>query len=305
MDERKLIETVWAQLGPKPHARLRLGIGDDASVHAVRAGYEWVVSTDASIAGVHWPSDFPLEDAARKAVAAALSDLAAMGAEPEAVWAAVGAPDTDAVLALAAGVGRALDAHEVPLAGGDLTRAPVAMLALTCAGWVPEGTAMRRDRAQVGETVWLAGPVGLAHLALKQWQAGRRQGGMIKFFVPQARLHTGMRLRELGVRCCIDVSDGLLLDAERVALASGVGMEIDLDATPAWSALVEKVGLEAAIEAVASGGEDYALLFTAPKDKGFLEEIAAPIGRVVEGGGVRAFVAGREVQPRRRGFVHF
>ncbi len=305
MDEFGLIDAFFRHAGPPPDASLVLGIGDDASVHACRAGAELVVSTDMSVAGVHWPSDYPPELAARKALAAALSDLAAMGAEAAWVWCALGAPDAGAVEAFARGVRAGLDEHGVPLAGGDLCRARDLVVAFTVAGRVPEGAAMRRDRAEVGDTVWLAGPVGLAHIGLAQWLAGRREGGFLRFLTPRARLDEGVRLRELGVRCCIDVSDGLVADAEKIAQASGVGIELDLDATPAWDMLVEKVGLARAVQAVATGGEDFALLFTSPGDKRFLETIASPVGRVVEEGGVRARVAGEEVALERRGFVHF
>jgi len=305
MDEFRLIETLFATAGAKPHRGIRLGIGDDASLHAARAGFELVVCTDASVAGVHWPEDYPLDRAAKKSVALALADLAAMGAEPEAVWCALVAPSEDAVIELARGIDEALRAHDVALAGGDLVRGEQVTLALTAAGWVPEGEAMRRDAACAGEILWLCGKLGLAHIALAQWLAGRRKGGFLEFFVPKAPLKEGVRLRELGVRCCIDVSDGLLADAQKLAVASGVGLEIDLDAVPSWSLLVEKVGIKTAIRAIASGGEDGALLFTAPAEKRFLEEIAAPIGRVVEGGGVRAFVAGEPIEVDLRGYVHF
>ena len=305
VDEFELIDFWFRRAEPKPGPDLVLGIGDDASVHRCRPGMELVVSTDMSVAGVHWPADYPLQDAAKKALAAALSDLAAMGAEAACVWCALGAPDAEAVRAFAKGLREGLVAHDVPLAGGDLSRARELTVAFTVAGWVPEGKAMRRDAAQVGETVWIAGPVGLASIGLAQWLAGRREGGFLRFLTPQARLAEGVRLRELGVRCCIDVSDGLVADAEKIAQASGVGLELDLDATPAWETLVAKVGLARAVQAVAAGGEDFALLFTAPSDKRFLETIAAPIGRVVDGQGVRARVAGEEVQLETRGFVHF
>lgn len=305
MNEFEMIDAFFRHAGSPPGTDLVLGIGDDASVHACREGMELVVSTDMSASGVHWPADYPLDLAARKALAAALSDLAAMGAEAAWVWCALGAPAESSLKTFAKGLREGLHEHGVPLAGGDLSRAHDLVVTFTVAGWVPKGTAMRRDRAEIGDTVWIAGHVGLAHIALAQWLAGRRKGGFLRFFTPRARLAEGVRLRELGVRCCIDVSDGLVADAEKLARASGVGMEIDIERVPTWGMLVEKVGAERALRAITAGGEDFALLFTAPSDKRFLETIATPIGRIVEEGGVRVRVAGEEVVLEERGFVHF
>ncbi len=261
----------------------RLGIGDDASLHRWRKGLDLAVSVDAAVEGVHWPADFPPETAADKAVCAALSDLAAMGAKPLMCWISVMARDRTALAALARGAVAALRRHRVTLNGGDTSRAPVNALSLTVAGEVPAGDAMLRRNARAGQALWLVGKVGFHALGLRQWLAGRKKGYFVHYLHEvRPKIEAGMRLRELGVRCCIDVSDGLVQDAAHLAAASDVAIEIDVERLPGWDVLRARAGLEAALEAALGGGEDYALLFTADEGMGFLDGFAHCIGRVQE-----------------------
>lgn len=304
--EFELIRSRFIGQGGPAHAGSVLGIGDDASLHRLERGMELVISTDTSVAGVHWPDDFPLANAADRAVCAALSDLAAMGAAPLATWLNVMAIDSDAVETMAEGTTRALSRYGVELAGGDTCRAGVNALAVTVAGEVPQGMAMRRDRAVAGDTLWLAGRVGFSALGLQQWLAGDRQGMFVsRFETVEPLLQIGMRLREAGVRCCIDISDGLLQDAGHIATASGVAIAIDAEALPDWEHLCEAVGEQAALRAAAAGGEDYALLFSAPATMTFPAEIAVAIGSCQAGSGVTFRRYGRPVTIDGGGFDHF
>lgn len=307
--EFKLIDACFAGQGGSMKPETRLGLGDDASVHALKPGMELVVSTDSSIESVHWPNDLPLDRAADRAVCAALSDLAAMGAAPLYAWLNVMARDAMSVGAMGEGACRALARYDVELAGGDTCRSPFQGLSVTVAGQLPEGTAMRRSGAEPGDAVWLVGKVGFHALGLRQWLGGRKNGYFVHYLDEiKPKLEAGQRLRELGVRCCIDVSDGLLQDASHLADDSRVAIEIDLARLPGWDILTRKAGHELALNAAACGGEDYALLFTAPADMRFLEGFAVCIGRCSEGRGVRLREGDRPValeQLGGGGYDHF
>lgn len=308
MSEFDLIEHAFRHPHPFQHALTRVPNGDDASVHDVPAGMQLVVSTDMSLAGVHWPHDFPLQFAARRAVNAALSDLAAMGAEASWIWVCAGLRDVRAGEAMGKGIAMALHGTGIELAGGDTVHAGQDSLSVTVAGLVPGGGAMRRDTAKAGEEVWLCGRLGRASQALERWQQGERSDQVAGDFanvIPM--LAEGVRLREAGVRCCIDVSDGLLADAQHLADNSGVGIDIELSDIPCMHELSQSLGNEAAARFVLAGGEDYALLCTAPAAlHDSLKHIGVCIG-VCTGcvGEVTAWQNGVAVHVPQRGFDHF
>jgi len=280
--------------------------GDDASVHHLETDEALVVSTDTAVAGVHWPHDFSLVQAAERAVGAALSDLAAMGAEARWAWVSVMSHSKEGLHDMGEGVANVLNRYHVELAGGDTVHAPIYALNITVAGVVKKGTAMQRNKASVGDRVWLVGKLGFASLGLKQWQAGEKDGTLVPSFRDiEPKLEQGARLRELGVSCCIDVSDGLLQDAGHIASASNVGMQFELSRFPEWQNMVERVGVESATEAMLSGGEDYALLFTAPAALFGLESFADCIGEVNDSLEMTVLLDGQQVTYTHVGYEHF
>jgi len=282
--------------------------GDDASVHRLPAGESLVVSCDSSMEGVHWPKGFDLQQAAQRAVQASLSDLAAMGAQARWIWVALMASDATALAAMGRGVMRGLDAMAVQLSGGDCVHAVGNGLTVTVAGSVASGQAMCRSAAQIGDGVWLFGAVGLAaaglRLLMQESEAGE-SAWLDAFAKVQARLDTGLALRRMGVRCCIDISDGLLQDAEHLATASGVRLSLSADDLPQLSLLLEtwEDGLDLAL----SGGEDYALLCCVGSELD--SQLSALgglcIGRVEKGSGVVISYQNQVVNPLKRGFDHF
>ena len=284
----------------------QLSNGDDASIHKLMQHQSLVVSTDTAVAGVHWPHDFPLDKAADRAVCAALSDLAAMGAKARWAWVSVVAPNTLALKDIGQGVSDALNRYQVELAGGDTVSAETVVISITVAGVVDEGAAMQRNQAKVGDQVWLLGKLGYSALGLEQWLAGKRDGKFVPWFsdiVP--KLEQGIMLREAGVRCCIDVSDGLLQDAGHLAKASNVQLKLDISHCPDWDSICDYVGEEKAQQLMCSGGEDYALLFTAPANQSWDESFASCIGVCTQGSGVQANIQGRDVDVRQTGYKHF
>jgi thiamine-monophosphate kinase len=304
--EFTLIDKCFKGQGGSPNDFTRLGIGDDASIHHLKSDMELVISTDTSVEGVHWPQDYPLDKAADRAVCSALSDLAAMGAEPLCAWLNVTARDGDAVQNMGLGATRALRRYDVELAGGDTCRSSINTLSVTVAGQLPEKTAMRRNQAGVSDSIWLVGRLGFHALGLQQCMAGNHEGEFVAHFDElKPQLQAGIRLRELGVLCCIDVSDGLLQDAGHLADASHIGMDIEITSVPEWQSLCSKAGESLALQAVAHGGEDYALLFTTPAQLQLPDGLAVKIGTCREGSGVRLFKSGQAIKVEKAGFDHF
>jgi len=307
MDEFDLIEHAFRQRVPFVHALTRLPNGDDASIHAVPEGQEMVVSTDISMAGKHWPEAFPLNEAACRAVNAAVSDLAAMGATPAWMWLGVMATSSDDADRMGQGVAMALEALSMELAGGDTVCSSVNGLSVTVAGLLPQGSGMRRDAARAGQDVWLCGEAGLAAHGLRQWQQGKCKGKHVPCFRDvRPLLNEGTRLRELGVTCCIDVSDGLFADAEHVAAASGVALHISLEKVRGFPSLLTEMDEQEAVRLVLGGGEDYSLLFLAPVEQRVsLETFACRIGESQEGNGVHVTLNGRNISIDSKGYNHF
>lgn len=289
----------------QPHTHV--ANGDDASVHELPGGLAVVVSTDASAAGVHWPEDMPLPQAAERAVGAALSDLAAMGAEALWLWSNILAVSAAAAQAMAEGIIEAVHCHKLELAGGDTVQASGNALALTVAGILPAGQAMRRDTARADDDIWLCGYAGHAAYGLQQWRQGVRESAFVKRFATvEPLLDEGLRLRQLGVRCCIDVSDGLVQDAAHVADASGVGMKIELERLPGWDELCAAASEEVARQCALAGGEDYALLFTAPRSlRPSLAGWATRIGCCIVGKEVAVISTGDPLVDVPHGYSHF
>jgi thiamine-monophosphate kinase len=286
-----------------PSAGIELGIGDDAALLPARRGETWVVSTDARVENVHfrWSTDAPRTVGAT-ALAAALSDLAAMGARPRGFTCALAAPG-DLPLATFDGVLRGLvdgaRRHACPLVGGNLTRASETSLVLTVLGGVARGRALRR-RARIGDRILVTGELGATALARAR---AERHGAALRR-VPVPRLAQGQALARIGaVTGCIDVSDGLAADLGHL-LGGGRRCAIDPARLPlprGFAAASRRLGLDPTALALA-GGDDYELLFALRPEGPSAAALARRLGvRVTELGRVE-----RGASPRARaGFDHF
>ena len=146
---------------------IKLGIGDDAAVIEIPAGHELVVSTDTLNQGVHFTEHAAAADIGYKALAVNLSDLAAMGARPLAFNLSLSLPQTedDWLKSFATGLFSLASQYQVQLTGGDTTRGPLS-ISMTVMGLVPAGQALRRDRAQSGDSIYVTGTLGDAGAAL-------------------------------------------------------------------------------------------------------------------------------------------
>ncbi len=293
-------------------------LGDDCAVLAPGAG-SLAVSTDTSVEGVHFRLDWiGLREAGWRATAAALSDLAATGADAAGILAAVVAPAGSGeidLVELMRGVGDAAAAAGARVLGGDLTRGDGGWtLGITVLGRV--AAPVSRAGARPGDGIWVTGTLGGARAALEAWRRGSAPEPPARdaFARPEPRLAAGRWLAEHGARAMLDLSDGLAGDAGHLAAASGVALELELERVPVHpSAIAEAGRLGVAVQQFAAeGGEDYELLVALPPEFGEVDagefERAAGIaitrvGRAARGGGVDLRLAGRRLA--LRGFDHF
>ncbi len=310
MAERDFIAQRLAPLATSAAAR---GLADDAAVWTPPLGRDLVFTHDVLACGVHYVPGDPPSDIAWKLLAVNLSDLAAMGAAPCGVLLGLGlsaAEDDDWRAAFSAGLGRALVHFGVALWGGDtVTGLAAAVLGLTAVGSVEPETALSRSGAKVGDDLWVSGSIGDAGLglAIALGHAPQDAALLKRFRRPEPRLALGRAL--IGTAsAAMDVSDGLLIDADRLAQASGVALAIDLGAVPVSDAAAARCPTLAERIALTTAGDDYELLFTAPPGV----DVAAlsgrtpvtRIGAVTAGRGVRLANQGVDVTPARLGWEH-
>jgi thiamine-monophosphate kinase len=307
-----------------------LGVGDDAALLKVSNGMQLAVSTDMLVSGTHFFPDADPLLLGHKTLAVNLSDLAAMGTTPRWATLALSLPsaDGDWLEKFSRGFFTLAEQHGVELVGGDTTRGPL-NLSVTIMGEVPEGLALRRDGAQVGDDIWVSGTLGEAALALAHLQERILLPQEIfatcaeRLHRPQPRVALGSALRGIA-RSAIDISDGLLADLGHILERSHMGAEIEFDALPCSSvgrALARHVGLKPDLQwdalsqrCILAGGDDYELCFTAAVAR--RAEIAkistalvlplTRIGKIVQGNGCTVYAAdGSTMQIKEPGYDHF
>lgn len=303
---------------PDADAGLVLGIGDDAALVEVPPGQQLVWTTDTLVAGVHYPLSTAPTDIGWKCLAVNLSDLAAMGATP--CWVSLNlslpAFEEDWITAFGAGFLALAGLHGVRLVGGDCTRASEPVLSVTALGLVPAGAALRRDGGRPGDEVWISGWPGEAAAALTRLQQAAMPAAALRARLdrPEPRVALGRALRGVA-SAALDVSDGLLLDLDRLCAASGCGAQLMLAALPLSAALQAAADTPAqALDWVLAGGDDYELLFTAPEEArpaltALSAQLGLPLHRIgrLRAGSAEVQVLDRSGQlhaPARRGYQH-
>ncbi len=304
----------------RPVHAAEIGVGDDAAVVVPSSGSELVITSDTLVCGTHFFADADARALGHKTLAVNLSDLAAMGAQPRWVLLAITLPVVNEswLAEFADGFYGLAQRYGVELIGGDTTRGPLAFT-VTALGEVPSGSALRRDGARQGNDVWVSGQIGSAALALRHLRGDMRLKGsgldacMAKLLTPMPRIELGRELRGIA-NSAIDVSDGLIADAEHVARQSGVCIELALADVPCPAEVMPMKQDPLLREAILAGGDDYELLFSvAPEQSPQIDAISARlglalsrIGRVISGSGVVVRDEnGKAIDLKVKGHDHF
>jgi len=236
-------------------------LGDDCALIPL-GSTTLAISIDNSLENVHFRADWlAFKEIGVRAAGSAMSDLAAEGATPLGVLVSLGVPPdgkngTDAAADIMAGVATVAHNLEARVLGGDLTRSERYIVDVCVIGEVERP--VRRSGAREGDGLWVTGYLGGAALALAQFRAGKPMPTALRnrYACPEPRIQAGRWLAGHGASAMIDISDGLAADAQHLAAASEVGIEINLEQIPRW----EDVDAMAAV----ASGEEFELLCTMP-----------------------------------------
>jgi thiamine-monophosphate kinase len=277
--ELALIAAIRRQSSSVRSSALRLGIGDDCAILRPKPGYEICVTTDFTLEQVHFRRDWhPPESVGHRCLARGLSDLAAMGAQPLAVFLSIALPARlpaswlerflEGFLALAR-------KHHVPLAGGDTAQSSsiserhdgLIAADIVAVGQVPRGRALLRSGARPGDLIYVTGALGGAAAELAALSSNPRKFTKLSVasprhphLYPEARVLAGQRLRGLA-DAMIDISDGLSTDLTHLCQESRVSAVLEQAALPIHPLAAKSTN---SLNLALNGGEDYELLFTAP-----------------------------------------
>ena len=313
LGEEEIIRLISSMAG-RGSGELKLGIGDDAAVLRPDGGL-WCVTTDLLVEGVHFDLSYmsPFE-LGRRAMAANLSDLAAMGSVPRHGFLSLGLPENP-TRSLVEGIVHGLvdlgREHGLTLAGGDTVRSPVLTLNLCLVGCCRGYEPCLRSGAREGDAVCVTGGLGASRAGLAWLQAGLdpkdplAQDAVKAHLDPAPRVEAGRLLARSGrAHAMMDVSDGLATDLARLCEASGLGAELAAEKVPVSKAAVSvarRLGADA-LDWALTGGEDFELLFTCdPDDVGILGRVLRDecpevdlfdLGRTTRGKGVSLLDAG-------------
>ncbi len=328
MDEFELISRYFKREQDYPN--IPLAVGDDCAIASIPAGKQLVFSIDTLLPDVHFFSGSDANLIAERALRVSLSDLAAMGATPLCFTLALSLPEVNEewLASFSEGLHRAAEIYSCPLVGGDTVRGPLC-ISIQVQGLVDEGKAICRSGAEVGDEIFVSGPMGDGAAALHMLQEGQQSAEDLeeddleylfeRYYRPEPQLSIGQAL--VGVASsAIDVSDGLVADLGHICRASDVGAVLNLGEIPysvGLSVLAANVVETCQVPStmvqdwILHGGDDYQLCFTVPKGKrSMLEErvegldvTITHIGELTEGAGVRSSSSAEPIIAK--GYRHF
>jgi len=273
MKERSLIQQIRKMAASSANIAVKTGIGDDCAVLRLKPGFELLVTTDFCIENAHFRRAWhPPATVGHRCLTRGLSDIAAMGGEPLACFLSLGLP-ADVPQSWVRGFLRGLLAlahrHNVQLAGGDVSAAPQITADIIVTGQVPAGTAILRSGASPGDRIYVTGSLGASAATLKELFAGKsvKPSKSNSHFYPTPKLKVGYWLiKRYFATAMIDISDGLSVDLAHICSESGVAAFLISSKVP--------VAKNADLDLALHGGEDYELLFTAPKKAKIPAQIA-------------------------------
>ena len=275
------------------------------------AGLDLAITTDMLIEGRHFLPDAEPRALGHKALAVNLSDLAAMGATPRWATLALGLPgiEPEWLEQFSAGFFALAARYGVDLIGGDTTRSEARAICVTAIGEVPPGMALERSAARAGDDLWVSGDLGGAALGLVHPELAEAAS---RLHWPEPRVELGERLRRVA-HAAIDVSDGLAGDLGHILERSGVGASVEYARIPKSASFKDLKAPELERDCVLSGGDDYELLFSAPRAQrteveALSAELRLPltrIGTIEPGTGLRIVDPHGGALAHRGGFDHF
>ena len=310
---------------PNNLSSVQLGVGDDAAVLVANPN-SLVIATDSLIEKVHFPENYPAQYIASRSLGTNISDFAAMGVEPKFITMSLGIPrmSHDWLESFSFSMKKMCDKYNLSLIGGDTTRADSICITFTLFGFLSDKKSkyLVRSGAKVNDDIWVSGSLGkgAAALALMQstkkildWDCSNKNRELLlkSFNTPEPRLSLGVALSSIA-NSAIDVSDGLLSDAQHISENSNCKLIINGDQIPIHSSLKNHPNLRVVKEWVLNGGDDYEILFTAsPQEYSQILKISdnlnlpcTKIGKVKEGSGVR--IEGTHWDSfEEKGFKHF
>ena len=298
-----------------------LGVGDDGAILNIDSSREMVVTMDTLVCDRHFAKNADPESIGFKSLAVNLSDLAAMGARPRHILLSITLPSVHEawISRFRDGFKVLLDRYSLGLVGGDTTKGSTLSVSVTAIGDVATGAAIRRDSISIGDDLWVSGIIGLGAIGLLVEREVLEVDPTVKRDFLD-RLHRPMPRVELGqalsgvASAAIDVSDGLVADALHLANSSEIALEIEFDKIPVHHTLSSKKYEATVQDCILGGGDDYELLFSAPREMSpAIQDIATQcnlaltrIGKAVPGRGVTILDQGISLtRDFKKGFDHF
>jgi len=314
LSEFELIKRYFSSISYLDNDSVLLGVGDDCGIVSPPSGSSLCFSLDTLVEGVHFPKNAPPFDLAYRSLAAAMSDLAAMGAKPFFFTLALTLPETDSkwLELFSAGLKALAEQYQFPLLGGDTTRGPLA-ISIQVHGLLSR-PGLQRSGAKHGDILAVSGTLGDAGAALdlliKDSNTLNLSESYLlsRYYEPSPRINLGELLLS-HAHSCIDISDGLLAEALHISQQSSVRIDIDSSSLPLSKQLVDFKGKEKAQALALSAGDDYELLFSMGEKSwekfvlNYPQHRVCQIGRVSEGFGV--FLDEQNIKSLKQGFQHF
>jgi thiamine-monophosphate kinase len=298
--EKALIAEIRRAAKRTKNPAIRKSIGDDCAILRLPAAHsknsaDILVTTDFSLENIHFRRNWHSpESVGHRCLTRGLSDIAAMGGDPLAAFLSLALPrdlPQTWVRRFIASLLRLAEKYGVTLAGGDTAESPTGILAdIIVIGSVPQGKALLRSDARPGDRIYVSGELGGSAAAVLSMQKNPQRKlnprDYPRHFFPEPRIELGRILREkVLASAMIDTSDGLSTDLAHICEESGVGAELEADAIPRAS--LGKPSHEVDLDLALHGGEDYELLFTAPRGKPMPSRIAGvpitQIGHITRG----------------------